>query len=83
LSAKYAVKEAVQWHIKKAETGEIDAMLVLASIYERGDIVPKDSEKALYWHELAAKFSTEDNIKNDYYLGKYLINIFKIFYFHG
>ena len=72
LSAKYAVKEAVQWHIKKAETGEIDAMLVLASIYERGDIVPKDSEKALYWHELAAKFSTEDNIKNDYYLGKYL-----------
>ena len=73
LSPKHAVKEAVQWHIKKAEAGEIDAMLVLAGIYEREDIVPRDSEKALYWHEMAAKISTEDNIKSDYYIGKYLV----------
>ena len=72
-SAVHAVRESIPWHENKAKAGAIDAMLVLAGLYEKGEIVPKDSVRALYWHELAVKFSTKDNIKSDYYLGRHLI----------
>ena len=69
-SAVHAVKEAIPWHENKAKAGAIDAMLVMAGLYEKGEIVPKDSGRALYWHEQAVKFSAKDNIKSDYYLGR-------------
>ena len=47
-------EESIRLYTAAAELGYVKAQVNLASSYERGDGVPADKEKAIYWYQQAA-----------------------------
>ena len=57
--------------VKKAESGDVEAMFSLGICYRRGRNVETDNEKAVYWF---AKASDKGHIEATYYLASYYEN---------
>jgi TPR repeat protein len=50
---------AVLWFREAANGGDVGAMYLLASMYEKGDGVGRDLRLARYWYEMAARHGDE------------------------
>ena len=55
LREKKQYAEALEWFIKSAEQGQGWSALLAGEMYENGEGVPKDIQKAIYWYKVSAK----------------------------
>lgn len=53
-------KAALPWFQKAADLGDAQAQVELAELYDAGEGVVKDTEKAVYWYEKAAAQGHEE-----------------------
>lgn len=52
--------EALKWFLSAANQGNVGAQLILGSLYEDGEIVPRDLKQAAYWYSKAANQGDEE-----------------------
>ena len=49
------MKKRLQWYQKAAKRGNVKAQFNLAAMYDNGEGVMQDKEKAVQWYQKAAK----------------------------